>query len=178
MRLFIAIPLPEEIKKEFARAKELFPRIPARWVEEEKLHLTLVFIGKENRVEEIGQVLDNLTPKSIKLKTGPLLIFPSLKRPRILAIRVFEENGELTALAKEIKKGLREVEIPFDKKPFNPHITLARLKGDFLDKEKISSSKIPEREFTVDRIELKESRLTPTGSIYQTLKGADIGCLC
>lgn len=44
-RIFIAINLPEEIKKELINYQARWPELPIRWTKREKLHITLVFIG-------------------------------------------------------------------------------------------------------------------------------------
>lgn len=48
-RLFVAIDLPEELKARLSALRAA--ALPARWVEPEKLHLTLFFLGE---VEETG----------------------------------------------------------------------------------------------------------------------------
>jgi 2'-5' RNA ligase len=179
MRLFIALSLPKEVSKALAKAKERLPNLPARWVKEENLHLTLAFIGKEERAREVGQVIDRLTPRSIKLKTDGITLLPTPKKPRVLAVKVTDETGGLSDLVKELRKGLQQHHLPFDKKPFNPHITIARLKSHAPRRERDSfSPRIPKIEFMVNKIVLMESRPTPSGSLYRPLKEVDPRCFC
>src|SRR3989344_2732309 len=44
-RVFIAINFPPEIKKVLSRYEENFKELPAKWVEQENLHITLAFLG-------------------------------------------------------------------------------------------------------------------------------------
>lgn len=44
-RVFIAINLPEDIKRELARFYGKWPGLPARWTNKDNLHITLEFLG-------------------------------------------------------------------------------------------------------------------------------------
>ena len=48
MRLFVAVPLPNQIRRSLSKVKSSFADFPAKWVREENLHITLVFIGDIN----------------------------------------------------------------------------------------------------------------------------------
>ncbi|MDR1712975.1 MAG: hypothetical protein LBR39_02315, partial [Coriobacteriales bacterium] len=59
MRLFIAIDLPTDVKQELAETARSLGRqaTSARLVPEENFHLTLVFIGESQRVDDIRRVM-------------------------------------------------------------------------------------------------------------------------
>ncbi|MBI4101693.1 MAG: RNA 2',3'-cyclic phosphodiesterase, partial [Candidatus Nealsonbacteria bacterium] len=44
-RIFLAINLPENVKKKLADFKSKWPDLPCRWTKAENLHITLVFLG-------------------------------------------------------------------------------------------------------------------------------------
>ena len=44
-RIFIAINLPEDIKRELAAYDQKWSDLPVRWTEKENLHITLEFLG-------------------------------------------------------------------------------------------------------------------------------------
>ena len=44
-RVFIAINLPENIKKKLAGYREKWPEMPVRWTRQDNIHITLVFLG-------------------------------------------------------------------------------------------------------------------------------------
>ena len=54
-RVFIAINLPEEIKRELALYAQKWPELPAKWTSKDNLHITLEFLGALTD-EEIGEV--------------------------------------------------------------------------------------------------------------------------
>ena len=55
-RIFIAINLPENIKKELLSFQLKWPDLPIRWVGPENLHITLAFLGYLSD-EELVEVL-------------------------------------------------------------------------------------------------------------------------
>jgi len=177
MRLFISIPLPENVRKVLANVKQDFPELPAKWVEEENLHLTLIFIGETDKASEITNVLDSIKYKPMNLETSILTLFPSEEKARLLAVNLAGKVEKISSLVEEIKKKLLERKISFDEKPFHSHITLARLKQlRSREKEvllhKICTYALPKMEFEATQIDLVESRLTPVGPIYQVIKTA------
>lgn len=175
MRLFISIPLPENVRKVLAEVQQDFPEIPAKWVEEENLHLTLIFIGETDKAGEINGALESIKYKPMNLETSILTLFPSEEKARLLAVNLTGEIGRLASLVEEIKKKLLEGKISFDEKPFHSHITLARLKQLHAGErgrlgEKTRSYNLPKTKFAVKQVELTESKLTPTGPVYKALK--------
>jgi 2'-5' RNA ligase len=81
---------------------------------------------------------------------------------------------ELEALAESIDKELRETGFPNEKRPFRPHLTLARIKW-IRDKklfyDLVSSYKSKEIQPVVtDRVVLFESILQPQGPLYIPLR--------
>ncbi|PIQ06660.1 MAG: RNA 2',3'-cyclic phosphodiesterase, partial [Candidatus Nealsonbacteria bacterium CG18_big_fil_WC_8_21_14_2_50_37_10] len=55
-RIFIAVNLPEDIKKKLIDYQAKWPELPIRWTKKENLHITLIFIGYTND-EELLEVL-------------------------------------------------------------------------------------------------------------------------
>jgi len=69
----------------------------------------------------------------------------------------------------DIHNALKKLNLTLDDKPWKPHITLGRIKdtGESLrGMDKISPAPI---QWTADKLELIESKLTPTGPKYRTL---------
>ena len=54
-RIFIAINLPEDIKRQLFAYSQKWPELPARWTSKNNLHITLEFLGDLTE-EELGEV--------------------------------------------------------------------------------------------------------------------------
>jgi len=67
LRLFVAVPLPEEVQDRLA---SLYRGIPgARWIDPDNLHLTLRFIGdvNEDTAEDIDDCLAAISMPAFEL---------------------------------------------------------------------------------------------------------------
>lgn len=175
MRCFIAIDLPEELKR---RIGDFIARIGAvsvdiRWVPSENIHLTLKFLGniKDDILVNIGRSLRNICmihkPFNISLQgTGA---FPNLKNPNVLWIGV-RRSEELKNLYVDIEEAMSKLGFPKEERKHNPHLTIGRVKnrGNILPTMKyIDESK---QEFfgiiPVTDVHLMNSILKPSGAEY------------
>jgi 2'-5' RNA ligase len=173
MRLFIAIEIPDDLKKMIGRLHVDIPG--ARWVPAEQIHLTLAFLGEveEIAVEQLGRELAQIHQPEFRLSFSGTGCFPDRRRPRVLWIGV-EPNPHLQALAAMVHEVLLACGIPQESRPFSPHITLARLKipasgasAAFFDRPE--ALKLPP--FSVREFILFQSRLTPHGAVHSPIRG-------
>lgn len=132
MRLFIALPLPPDIA---ASAAALLPQLPGlRPVKPDLLHLTLAFIGRvpdEQLDRVIAATREAATiqkPFAATLATSGR--FPLTGRPHVVWLGLTDGAAESERLAAAVRAALARHAIPFDGKPFRPHVTLARVKDD------------------------------------------------
>lgn len=172
MRLFIAIEIPEDLKKTIGILRADIP--DARWVQAEQIHLTLAFLGEvEDAVAApLNVELARIKPPEFELRFSGTGCFPNRHRPRVLWIGV-EPHPHLDKLAAGVRAAAASCGIPQEERSFSPHITLARLKlapspelDAFLDrpqKQKLRSFRV--REFI-----LFQSRLTPQGALHVPLR--------
>ncbi|MCX6760412.1 MAG: RNA 2',3'-cyclic phosphodiesterase [Candidatus Nealsonbacteria bacterium] len=187
-RVFLAINLPENIKKKLARYEDKWPEIPARWTKEYNLHITLVFLGyvrDENLIDIIKkteQVCKNHSPFEIIF--NKIIYGPKDKKPAKMIWVVGDKNDNLSRLAGELENELlsgvsqnMEKYLPQKKeirKAFSPHITLARIKQFQL--HRMEEEAIPEIDenvdfnFDVNSIEVMESELKKSGPSYTILE--------
>lgn len=70
-RIFIAINLPEDIKKKLENYQSKWPELPIRWTKKENLHITLEFLGYITD-EELLKTFQNT--KELALKHKPFFI--------------------------------------------------------------------------------------------------------
>ena len=158
MRLFIAINLSQEIKETLIDLQNDWYDLGVRgnYSSEENLHLTLAFIGEYPDPMPVMDALQNVTFAPIPLQLEGVGAFGDLWWAGVT------HSSALEAVAKRIRRALAEKPIPFDKKKFNPHITLLR---------RASVDKIPPVSFapasmTVDTISLMRSDRGKDGMIY------------
>ena len=172
MRVFIALELPEKIKKELENLQQELKTtgIEAKWVKPEQAHLTLAFLGwiEPEKIEVISQILDDVTRKikSVKLALHQLDSFSS----KVVFVGLKGELGKLNALSIKIRKGLKKANVGFDEKPFVAHLTVARIKKAKNLQQIISKIKIKKQTFVGNKISLMKSTLTRSGPIYENLK--------
>lgn len=181
VRSFLAIPLPEELKRRIYRGLTPIRRLAldVKWVEEENYHLTLKFFGDltPDQIRRIKVILPALigaeTPFYLYCGDSYLL-FPDQNRPRVFSLAL---TGDLEALHRLQKKTERElVKAGFlaEKKKFHPHITLGRFRSlrnsQALFRLIQENAALPfEEEFPVREIILMASELTPQGPRYKPL---------
>ena len=173
-RLFLAVPLPAEIKntlaQEVGQLKNLLPDWRVKWVAPENLRITLIFFG-EIKEEQIHDLKDGIAKtvrdfSSFEISTGGLA---GEGRPIWLEIK----NGqkELTRLFQKLAEALTIKGSAEEDRPFHSHLTLGRIK---------KRGKIPlpqlKRAFSwrVKRLKIFESQLRRTGPTYTPRAGFEL----
>ncbi len=121
-RLFVGIDLPAEVKSSLARLSTGMAQV--RWVEPERLHLTLRFIGMvdDGLANDIAAALQRIEASSFALTLAGVGHF----REHTLWVGV-ERNPALISLQAGIERAMRGVGLPADPRPYAPHVKLARL---------------------------------------------------
>jgi RNA 2',3'-cyclic 3'-phosphodiesterase len=176
MRLFIAIDVPNEIRKQLKELqRDLRPMATgAKWVAAESIHVTLKFLGEvpEKRFEQIDEALGGLTWKPFTIAVHGVGFFPGARSPRVFWAGM--EAPTMQGLTEELDARMEPLGFEKEKRAFRPHITLARAKTSRLEAALVAASeKYGERDFgsfTADRIYLVQSALKPTGSVYTKIK--------
>lgn len=171
-RAFIAVDVRcgEELRKAIEELRG-YGR-PLKPVSPDIVHITLKFLGDtdERIVPEIEavmrQAVADAPPFHINLiGTG---VFPNARSPRVIWAGM-QGAEPLVKLASSLDEGCGTLGFPREKRAFSPHLTLARVreghKPDLLGFLQDHQGK-EFGSFTVDRIKLKKSVLTPSGPIY------------
>lgn len=181
-RVFVALPVSKECGWEAERAqaelKQKNKRAHVKWVEPDKMHVTVQFLGEliEERVEQVKKTL-SLVAKShnpFKYWLDHLGAFPNKSNPNIVVIKIGEEGRSSRLLQDDIVVGLKKEGIIGNKKPWQPHITIGRNKRH----DKIvgfDSIKIEKVVWEIDRVEFIESKLTSDGPEYDVLGTYKLG---
>ncbi len=174
MRLFIGIPIPHDLAKGLAgTCQRVAPRLRSRitWVSPPLLHITLQFLGEvaESQLPAITAALRSITMDPFVLTPHGAGFFPGPSRPRVLWIGFAQGSNELGQLALAVHDALLPLGFVPDR-PFAAHLTLARIKsatpGDPWAEIAHVLAQVPAPAFTVDRMVLWQSVLTPQGPRY------------
>ena len=163
MRLFTAIqPSPGfRAALEDLQQRLLEAGVTGRYREPDGLHLTLAFIGEWP--EDITELLPAVR-KPFSVTLSHLGIFPEAN---VLWAGV-EPCEELDLLAKQVRHCLADAGIPFDRKSFSPHITLAR-KPFVPEKVILSEIPVPRVSMIVDDVCLYRSDRGKDGMVYTVI---------
>ena len=183
IRVFVAVDLSQEARKELARSLDRLAakRWPVRWELVQKLHLTLHFLGwiGEEKIDIVSSCLEQgiqtITPFTIRL--GKLGVFPNTLQPRIVWLGIKGDQPALVRLRRLVAENLITAGFSDEKRPWNPHLTIGRMKKEssFRSKKELGRQlqKLELSEFEastlVDRIVIYRSILKPSGSKYVRL---------
>ncbi len=179
VRLFLALELGAAARTRAAGIAAALREQPGgrdvRWVREESLHVTLRFLGSvhparvEDLAREVGLATRGIAPFSLSLARA--LLFPSPRRPRVVAIALAPES-ELAALAAGVERGAVAAGFPAEARPFRPHLTLGRARDQRrfdLAVDVTASVTAPGEAWDVMETVLFRSDLAPSGARYTPL---------
>ena len=171
MRLFVAIPLPEEVLATLARFESGLPG--ARWVAPETLHVTLRFVGEVGRgeAEDLDAALSGIYAPAFELAFDSLGTFGNDRAQRALWVGV-TANPALDHLRDKVESATVRSGFEAERRKFKPHVTLARLKGipvERLSDYLAANSSIAIPPFQVGAFTLFRSHLGDEGARYEAL---------
>ena len=158
MRLFIASPVA--INDYGSIQNDFEGIIEGKWVKEENLHLTWIFLGDVKDKRPIIEMMQNIAAPESEVSIAELGYFG--RPPRVFFAKA--EEKLLYKKAREFKKA------GFDLYRFKPHITLCRIKAihDYkVYKEILKSYREKVLGAIKPEIALYESTLTSEGAEYQ-----------
>jgi 2'-5' RNA ligase len=152
---------------QFSSVKAVDPRIA---------HITLSFLGNKTSSELtfIAETLSSISFHPFCLTLCGIGVFPNMKRIRVIHVGMSDSKNTKTLyeLIREALKGKHEP----DKKKFDPHITLGRVKRivpaelTLLAAAIAPLSNLFVGQLNISSFQLKKSTLTPKGPIYDTLE--------
>ncbi len=183
IRTFVALELPPAIQDGLrqisAHLQTEAQGLPLRWVPIENIHLTLKFIGDtaEANIKPISDLLQTKA-KSIPafdVSLDGLGIFPNPRRPNVIWVGL-DAPKALFDLQKQLELDLSSMGFAPEKRPFSPHLTVARVRrvARPADLSRISDMVASAQIATVaagriDTLTLFRSELKPGGSVYNAL---------
>ncbi|MBW4935893.1 RNA 2',3'-cyclic phosphodiesterase [Marinobacter sp. F4206] len=170
-RLFFALEIPAPVKNRLLQVRA--PVAGAKWQSAGQLHLTLLFLGNVDveTLPELSLALRELPLARFELEVRGVGCFGQPQTPRNLWAGVSPE-GPVTAVNATLKERLGRLGFHFEKRPFRPHITLARFRkqrgsvtGLLAEHSEDCFGRLP-----VDEIVLLESTQGGAGSVYTVVE--------
>ncbi len=185
IRSFLAIELPRTIQEKIEEIQEDLKSTHAdvRWVSPEKIHLTLKFFGniEESKIEPIVKSIEGsiqATPP-FSLKAKGMGAFPYLKNPRVIWMGLTDGKEKVISLQQRLEGLLEKIGFEAEDRPFQPHLTLGRVKTS-RGREELGRGieKYREEEFGdfhVETVLFFKSDLRPSGPVYTILRELRLG---
>lgn len=180
MRLFVALDLPERERATVAawRDELIAARDDLRPVAEEALHVTLAFLGyrPETEVTAIAEAMgaSACDAEPPRLAAGAVVPLPP-RRPRLFALDLQDPDGACAQLQQSVSDTLEAGRFHKpEKRPFWPHVTLARVKRD-RRAEPLPGAAPPLKPFRAEQVTLYRSVLRPQGARYDALERVRLG---
>jgi 2'-5' RNA ligase len=177
-RLFVALEPTDGARRELAAWRDglVAGREDLRPVGEHALHLTLVFLGwqYERDVERIARLVESSARAGIPRLT-PVAVKPvPPRRPRLFALDLEDEAGRAGCLQADLSSALEGERLyrP-ERRPFWPHMTLARVKRD-RRAAPVEAGPLPVP-FEAPALTLYRSTLRPQGAVYDPLHRVELG---
>jgi len=167
MRLFVAVDPPADAVADLGAVVDTLevsranaPGRSTRLAARERWHVTLAFLGDgpPSRAQRALEALA-VAPVPVRFAGGG-----TFGRGRFAVLWV-GVAGDLRAVADPVRRELRRARVPFDAKPFRPHLTIARpgdrVAADRLAADVATLATYAGPEWTVDAVHLVHSDLGP-----------------
>jgi 2'-5' RNA ligase len=182
MRAFLGIPIPEELKPRIESIQDKFSDFDIKFVELENLHFNLKFFEEidKDKVDQLKKGLEDICKQfqPFEIKIAGVGAFPSKNYVRVIWLGVKDGYQTLISLAEMIENALEALGFETEER-FVPHLTLGRVRSGRNKNEMIVLLKELENievgKMKVDEIILFQSKLTPSGPIYEEFFKSMIG---
>lgn len=139
VRAFIAVEIDEVVRANTVQLMENLQKgirhtgAHPKWVAPENLHVTLFFLGQTRQAmiarmkEELGNAIADRP--AFEAQFQGLGVFPTPRQPSVLWLGVDHGRRPFKELQAEIVRSLMPLGWEPDRKPFHPHLTLARIRS-------------------------------------------------
>lgn len=174
LRAFVAL-MPDAASRDALHALPVTRG--ARRMPSAQLHMTLAFIGaiERERCDALAAHLPALAAAHAlpSLPVERIAWWPSLPRARLIVAEL-AADAACVALNAGLAALLRELGVPADRRPFRPHVTLARLPHDAIGQPAHGGAPGRPVEVRVEALTLFESRLSQEGVSHRPIVSAPI----
>ncbi len=165
MRLFISLNFDANTVESLCNLQSLLRDngVEGNFTKPQNLHMTLAFIGEYGKPDDVFDVMEEVPFRYIPI------CFSDVYVHREMVLVSIAHNQGLESYVRRLRRALAEKGIPFDRKNFNPHITLVRkavLKNGLPD-NLLNNSGL--RITDADLVSLMQSTRGKNGMIYTVL---------
>jgi RNA 2',3'-cyclic 3'-phosphodiesterase len=178
-RLFIALDLPDSLKSGIeAWGREELSDPALRPVQRDALHITLAFLGyrAEKEIPQLTKIVEGSGGSAPRIELRDPVGKPTMRRARLFALPAVSPAA-VTLQAELAKKLASERLYEPEKRPFWPHVTVARMRSQGRgSKHPVRLSKLPGglpqkllQPFSGVRMTLYRSELQSQGAQYTPL---------
>ncbi|QBD82084.1 RNA 2',3'-cyclic phosphodiesterase [Ktedonosporobacter rubrisoli] len=167
-RTFIALEMNEAAQRHLEGVIHRVARgLPSvRWVDPAGIHLTLAFLGEltDEQLTEATEAAGIAARKvcSFSYNLSRLGVFGPAKQPRVIWMGINEPSGTLSLLHRVLNRELEQRGFAVDKRPFSPHLTLARVKVPLTSEEQGNLQSI----LTGKQHGIVSTEIYPVSSVY------------
>ena len=174
MRLFLALPLPQDILDYLVTIKKDLGNRDAKinWVAKKNMHLTLKFFGNitSAHIPALQKALHTIRSSAFNVTLSQFGVFPSIDNPRVLWVGLIPEEPLFT-----LQSLIDQETLSFGKQEhtFSAHITLGRIKSFKQKKlflEKFQALSLQHKTISFDHFFLYQSTLRSSGPSYKVLE--------
>lgn len=180
LRVFCAVELPpavrDHVAMRIATLRAAAPDARVSWERVEKLHITLKFLGEieQSRVEALSRAAARATNGAQVFDLGieGAGAFPPRGLPRVLWLGVADPSGGLARLQHRLEDECAREGFAREKRPFHPHLTIARLRAPEGARRLAETHKETGFEaagFAATELKVVRSELGPGGSRYSLI---------
>jgi 2'-5' RNA ligase len=188
MRLFIAVPIPKELKEKVGRliADLSLSGADYKWVVASHLHLTLAFLGEtsEEKLPALEDCLSRVAAgqEPFELSFTGLGAFDSFDYPRVVWLSVGKGVEELKGVAQDLRGTLYGAGLLAEtgrQRTFQGHLTLGRMRSS-RNLERLKDRLKQAQTFAglccrAENLVLYKSQLLPQGPTYTVLRDGLLG---
>jgi 2'-5' RNA ligase len=173
--MFVALDLPEGARNALVewRDRLIVGRRDLRPVKAEALHVTLVFLGwqDESAADRLAAATFDSVARAAPPRLTPAGVRPLPPRdPRLFALDLEDEENRAVAIQAAVSDALEAGRwYRPEKRPFWPHMTLARVKRGVRRAPPLPDDAPPGAPFAAADLTLYRSTLRPQGALYEPL---------
>jgi RNA 2',3'-cyclic 3'-phosphodiesterase len=180
MRLFLALTFPDQARARIHEAAGPLRAsgIPIRWLEPDRYHLTLKFLGdvRSDRLPPLEKAVARVAgaTRAFTLTLEGFGAFPTIRRPDVIWLGA-DPTPALRCLKQDLEWGLASHGFERETRAFHPHVTLGRAAvdegaGAFRGLDELAAGLAFRMDLAVATVDVVRSNLKKQGARYSILR--------